>query len=129
MPGEVQVNSLSSAEINSWLQNNATESYRLYINNIACTMDRSSATYRFCLHDTVVTQSGLLGQLTVRSGEDYQAADRVLGKEDFRERFVFDASFFTPSRTESSASVIGISSIIRHTLHSSTEKASLFNLF
>ena len=52
-------------------------------------MDRSSSAYRFCLHDTVVTQSGLLGQLTVRSVEDYQVADRVLGKEDFRDRLVF----------------------------------------
>ena len=78
---ETQAYNLTSREVNLWLQNEATASYRNYINNVTCTMDSSSAAYRFCLHDTVLTQSALLGQLTVTSVNAYRIADKALGKD------------------------------------------------
>jgi hypothetical protein len=62
----------------TWFNTQASSAYQDYIKNIACPMDKSSATYSFCLQDTILSQSPLLGQVTVKSSNDYQLADRFL---------------------------------------------------
>jgi hypothetical protein len=41
-------------------------------------MDKSSLTYSFCVQDTLLSQSSLLGQLTVQSSQDYTTAVSTL---------------------------------------------------
>lgn len=81
-PNATQQQTLQTSRILSWFNVNASTSYQNYINNIACPMNRSSSTYRFCVQDTILTQSPSLGQVTVRSSTDYQAADQYLSNHN-----------------------------------------------
>jgi hypothetical protein len=65
----------------TWFNTSASPAYRNYVNKVACPMDQSLATYTFCLQDTLLTQSAVLGQLTVKSSSDYQLADRSLSNK------------------------------------------------
>ena len=42
-------------------------------------MDPSLATHDFCVQDTILSQSPILGQITAQSSLDYQLANQVLG--------------------------------------------------
>ena len=71
---------VQSADVLRWFNNDASASYRTFINTVACPINQTSSTYRFCVHDTILSQSSLLGQLTVRSSTEFQATTRVLRK-------------------------------------------------
>ncbi len=71
---------LNRTNLLTWFNTGASATYRDYINNVACSMDKSSLTYSFCLQDTLLSQSSLLGQLTVKSSQDYTAAVSSLTK-------------------------------------------------
>jgi hypothetical protein len=78
---QTQSLSLTGSSVVAWFNTDASSTYQSYINNVACPMDRSSATYEFCLQDTILSQSSLLGQLTVQSSNDYQTASRFLSNK------------------------------------------------
>jgi len=65
---------LNRTNLLTWFNTGASAAYRDYINNVACSMDKSSLTYSFCVQDTLLSQSSLSGQLTVKSSQDYTAA-------------------------------------------------------
>ncbi|CAF1151520.1 unnamed protein product [Rotaria sp. Silwood1] len=73
--------SLTSSSVLEWFTMSASSLYQNYINNWACPMNKTSSTYKFCVQDTVLSQSPLLGQLTVRSSNDYQSANRFLSNK------------------------------------------------
>ena len=66
-------------DLRQWLNTSASPSYRTFINNHACPMDPSLATHDFCVQDTILSQSPILGQITAQSSLDYQLANQVLG--------------------------------------------------
>lgn len=70
-----------------WVNLNASNAYREYLNSVACPLNKTSPTYKFCVQDTVLSQSPLLGQLTVKSSSDYLVANRFLSKENILNRF------------------------------------------
>lgn len=69
---------IQSTDVTNWFINNASANYRTFINNVACKINQTLPTYRFCVHDTILSQSSALGQLTVQSSTDYQNIARVL---------------------------------------------------
>lgn len=69
---------LNGSSVLTWLSTSASAVYKDYIQNVACSMNKSLATYGFCVQDTILSQSPLLGQLTVKSSTDYQTAFRTL---------------------------------------------------
>lgn len=81
---ETQQLNISSTGVLNWFNTGASADYQDFINQQACNINQSIATYRFCVQDTLLSQSPLLGQLTVRSSLDYQTADRSLGKKSIR---------------------------------------------
>jgi len=72
---------LSGSSVLTWFKTSASSVYKNYINQIACPMDNSSATYGFCVQDTILSQSPLSGQLTVKSSNDYATAVRTLSNK------------------------------------------------
>lgn len=77
---ETQSFTINSTMVQTWFNRSAWPAYQKYINEVACQMNGSAAAYRFCVQDTILSQSPLLGQLTVKSSLDYYAADRSLCK-------------------------------------------------
>ena len=73
---------IQSTDVINWFINSANANYRTFINNVACKMNQTLPTYRFCVHDTILSQSSILGQLTVQSSNDYQKTARAL-RNDF----------------------------------------------
>ena len=69
------------SNVNQWFRTAASEAYRKYIDSTVCTGNQTSIAYEFCLHDTVLTQSALLGKLTETSVVNYEATTRTLGKK------------------------------------------------
>ncbi|CAF1385731.1 unnamed protein product, partial [Rotaria magnacalcarata] len=78
VPNAAEQQTLQTSNILSWFNTGASSSYRTYINAIACPMTKTLPTYIFCVQDTILSQSSLLGQLTVRSSNDYQVANAFL---------------------------------------------------
>ena len=81
IPNQAEVQSLNENSILTWLNTNASSAYQDYINTIACPLDKSLATYGFCVQDTILSQSSLLGQVTVKSSSDYYKANTYLGNK------------------------------------------------
>ncbi len=78
VPSQAQSLTLTGSSVLNWFNTNASSVYQSYMNNLACPIAQSSAAYQFCLEDTILSQSPLLGQVTVKSADDYQTAVRVL---------------------------------------------------
>ncbi|CAF4129363.1 unnamed protein product, partial [Rotaria sp. Silwood2] len=96
VPNETEQQSLTSTSVLQWFNTAASISYQSYINNLACPMNKTSSTYYFCLQDTLLSQSPLLGQLTVKSSTDYQSANLFLSKNPPIVTLQSPASFNTP---------------------------------
>ena len=75
---ETKEQSLNTITVLTWFYNSASTSYQDYINSLACSINRTSPVFRFCLQDTSLSQSPVLGQLTVRSADVYQSAIEFL---------------------------------------------------
>ena len=84
VPNAAEQLPLDRTRLLTWFNTTASSVYRDYINNAACPFDQSSPTYAFCVQDTVLSQSPLLGQLTVKSSMDYKAADSALSNTKHR---------------------------------------------
>ncbi|CAF3337216.1 unnamed protein product [Rotaria socialis] len=78
IPNAAEQQALQTNDTLSWFNTGASSSYQTYINTIACPMAKTLPTYGFCVQDTILSQSSLLGQLTVRSSTDYQVANAFL---------------------------------------------------
>jgi hypothetical protein len=50
---------------------------------MACPLNQASPAYSFCVQDTVLSQSPLLGQLTVKSVTDYSVAVHFLSNINY----------------------------------------------
>jgi hypothetical protein len=96
---------LSGTSVLTWFNTHASSVYQNYINQLICQMDNSSATYGFCVQDTILSQSALSGHLTSKSSNDYAIADRVLSnKTNFY--LIYEFFFFCIFRCQSSESDI-----------------------
>jgi hypothetical protein len=78
-----EAESLDETSVVTWLNTNASPSYRNYVNNMACPLNQASPAYSFCVQDTVLSQSPLLGQLTVKSVTDYSVAVHFLSNINY----------------------------------------------
>jgi hypothetical protein len=74
---------LNDLTILTWFQANASAVYKNYMNTFACPINASLPAYNFCVQDTILSQSALLGQLTVKSESAYQLANSVLGNKTY----------------------------------------------
>ncbi|CAF0783623.1 unnamed protein product [Rotaria sordida] len=93
---ETEQQSLTSNSILEWFNRSASNTYQNYINNLACPMSRTSPTYKFCVQDTILSQSPLLGQITVKSSNDYQLANQFLSRNPPMVTLLSPASLNTP---------------------------------
>ncbi|CAF1546912.1 unnamed protein product, partial [Adineta steineri] len=91
-----EVLSLDRSSLITWFNTAASPTYRNYINNISCPFDKTSTTYNFCVQDTLLSQSSLLGQLTAKSSIDYTTADTTLSVNPPKITLVQPTSFDTP---------------------------------
>ncbi|CAF1457750.1 unnamed protein product, partial [Adineta ricciae] len=86
---------LNRTKLTEWFSTSASTTYRNYINTVSCS-SMSSSTYNFCVQDTLISQSSLLGQLTVKSSTDYTTANNVLSANPPRITLVDATSIDTP---------------------------------
>jgi hypothetical protein len=108
---------VSQSNVLTWFNTAATSGYRNYINQVACPIDPSLPTYMFCLHDTLLSQSALLGQVTVKSSSDYQLADRSFSKKTSFFFFDIRSSISFYCRCKSSASITCLTDINCNTVY------------